>query len=373
LHRFSGAQRSLACQLALQRIPGVGPATFNKLVQQVSSPADIFNEPRLLKGIDPKIVSLLQTPDWDQVEQDLEWLSADNRHVIDQQHQHYPKLLQQIPDPPALLFVQGDINLLSKWQLAVVGSRNPSASGRDTAFEFARYLAQGDIVITSGLAAGIDAAAHKGALAASGKTIAVIGTGLDRVYPAAHRDLAHHIAQNGAIVSEFPLGTPPKAENFPRRNRIISGLSLGTLVVEAAVKSGSLITARMAMEQGREVFAIPGSIHNPLSRGCHQLIREGAKLVETANDIIEELGAMAGVVPQSGDNFAPNEEVLASAELDKDYQQLFEFLGYDPIHIDILIDKSGLTVDAVSSMLLLLELQGQVASLPGGRYVRTGT
>lgn len=373
MHRFSGAQRSLACQLALQRIPGVGPATFNKLVQQVSSPADIFNEPRLLKGIDPKIVSLLQTPDWDQVEQDLEWLSADNRHVIDQQHQHYPELLQQIPDPPALLFVQGDINLLGKWQLAVVGSRNPSASGRDSAFEFARYLAQGDIVITSGLAAGIDAAAHKGALAASGKTIAVIGTGLDRVYPAAHRDLAHHIAENGAIVSEFPLGTSPKAENFPRRNRIISGLSLGTLVVEAAVKSGSLITARMAMEQGREVFAIPGSIHNPLSRGCHQLIREGAKLVETANDIIEELGAMAGVVPQSGDNFAPREEVLASAELDKDYQQLFEFLGYDPIHIDILIDKSGLTVDAVSSMLLLLELQGQVASLPGGRYVRTGT
>ena len=373
MYRFSGAQRSLACQLALQRIPGVGPATFNKLVQQVSSPADIFNEPRLLKGIDPKIVSLLQTPDWDQVEQDLEWLSADNRHVIDQQHQHYPELLQQISDPPALLFVQGDINLLGKWQLAVVGSRNPSASGRDTAFEFARYLAQGDIVITSGLAAGIDAAAHKGALAASGKTIAVIGTGLDRVYPAAHRDLAHHIAENGAIVSEFPLGTSPKAENFPRRNRIISGLSLGTLVVEAAVKSGSLITARMAMEQGREVFAIPGSIHNPLSRGCHQLIREGAKLVETANDIIEELGAMAGVVPQSGDNFAPREEVLASAELDKDYQQLFEFLGYDPIHIDILIDKSGLTVDAVSSMLLLLELQGQVASLPGRRYVRTGT
>lgn len=373
MHRFSGAQRSLACQLALQRIPGVGPVTFNKLVQQVSSPADIFNEPRLLKGIDPKIISLLQTPDWDQVEQDLEWLSADNRHVIDQQHQHYPELLQQIPDPPALLFVQGDINLLGKWQLAMVGSRNPSASGRDTAFEFARYLAQGDIVITSGLAAGIDAAAHKGALAASGQTIAVIGTGLDRVYPAAHRDLAHHIAENGAIVSEFPLGTPPKAENFPRRNRIISGLSLGTLVVEAAVKSGSLITARMAMEQGREVFAIPGSIHNPLSRGCHQLIREGAKLVETANDIIEELGAMAGVVPQSGDNFAPNGEVLASAELDKDYQQLFEFLGYDPIHIDILIDKSGLTVDAVSSMLLLLELQGQVSSLPGGRYVRTGT
>jgi len=209
-------------------------------------------------------------------------------------------------------------------------------------------------------------------LTGAGKTIAVIGTGLDRVYPAAHRDLAHHIAENGAIVSEFPLGTSPKAENFPRRNRIISGLSLGTLVVEAAVKSGSLITARMAMEQGREVFAIPGSIHNPLSRGCHQLIREGAKLVETANDIIEELGAMAGVVPQSEAQTVFSQTDFNTKELDNDYQQLFEFLGYDPIHIDMLIDKSGLTADAVSSMLLLLELQGQVATLPGGRYVRTG-
>lgn len=373
MHRFSSSQLSLACQLALQRIPGVGPVTFNKLVNQVHHPADIFREARLLKGIDPKVLHLLQSPDWDQVERDLEWLSADNRHVIDQQHQFYPELLKQITDPPALLFVQGDVTLLSKWQLAIVGSRNPSASGRDSAFEFARYLVQGDIVITSGLATGIDAAAHKGALAAAGKTIAVIGTGLDRVYPAAHRDLAHHIAENGAIVSEFPLGTSPKAENFPRRNRIISGLSLGTLVVEAAVKSGSLITARMAMEQGREVFAIPGSIHSPLSRGCHQLIREGAKLVETANDIIEELGALAGVIPQDQQFSDPAAAMTESAELDNDYQQLFEFLGYDPIHIDILIDKSGLTVDAVSSMLLLLELQGKVASLPGGRYVRTGT
>lgn len=373
MHRFSASQLSLACQLALQRIPGVGPATFNKLLQQVHQPADIFQAPRLLKGVDPKIVSALQTPDWEQVERDLEWLSADNRHVIDQQHHLYPELLQQIPDPPALLYVQGDINLLNNWQLAIVGSRNPTASGSDTAFEFARYLAQGDIVITSGLATGIDAAAHKGALAASGKTIAVIGTGLDRVYPASHRNLAHHIAEGGAIVSEFPLGTSPKAENFPRRNRIISGLSLGTLVVEAAVKSGSLITARMAMEQGREVFAIPGSIHNPLSRGCHQLIREGAKLVETANDIIEELGAIAGVVPQALEKPTSLEQTSVQAELDNDYQLLFEFLGYDPIHIDILIDKSGLTADAVSSMLLLLELQGQVASLPGGRYVRNGT
>lgn len=374
MYRFSPEQQSLACLLALQRIPGVGSATFSKVVQQVNQPTDIFGESRLLTGLSTAVLQALQQPDWDQVERDLQWLSAaDNRYVIDQKHAFYPELLKQIPDPPALLFVQGDIHLLNKWQLAIVGSRNPSASGRDSAFEFARYLASGDMVITSGLAAGIDAAAHKGALAATGKTIAVIGTGLDRVYPAVHRELAHQITDSGVMVSEFPLGTPPKAENFPRRNRIISGLSLGTLVVEAALKSGSLITARMAMEQGREVFAIPGSIHNPLSRGCHQLIREGAKLVETANDIVEELGAMAGVVPQSADNEEATEVARSPEELDEDYQQLFMFLGYDPVHIDTLIDRSGLTAEAVSSMLLLLELQGQVAALPGGRYVRSGT
>lgn len=374
MFRFSPAQQPLACLLALQRIPGVGPVTFNKVLQQVNQPTDIFSDSRLLTGLSADVLQALQQPDWDQVERDLQWLSAaDNRYVIDQQHAFYPELLKQIPDPPALLFVQGDIHLLGKWQLAIVGSRNPSASGRDSAFEFARYLASGDMVITSGLASGIDAAAHKGALAVAGKTVAVIGTGLDRVYPAAHRELAHQITDHGVMISEFPLGTPPKAENFPRRNRIISGLSLGTLVVEAALKSGSLITARMAMEQGREVFAIPGSIHNPLSRGCHQLIREGAKLVETADDIIEELGAMAGVVPQFTANGETAEADQATGELDEDYQQLFMFLGYDPVHIDTLIDRSGLTVDAVSSMLLLLELQGQVAALSGGRYVRIGT
>jgi len=214
---------------------------------------------------------------------------------------------------------------------------------------------------------GVDAAAHQGALAGGGKTIAVIGTGLDRVYPAKHAALARDIAASGAIVSEFPLGTAPRAENFPRRNRIISGLSLGTLVVEAAVQSGSLITARMAMEQGREIFAIPGSIHNPLARGCHQLIRQGAKLVETAEDILEELGALAGV------RFLENEESephIEKQDTDSDYQVLFEYLGYDPIQIDSVIEKSGLTADAVSSMLLLLELNGQVESFPGGRYAR---
>ncbi len=331
----------------------------------------MFLAPNKVKDVSPQVQAAILEPDWNQVEQDLVWLSAEpNRHIITLHDKRYPELLKQIADPPSLLFAQGDVDLLSQWQIALVGSRNPSTSGSDTSYEFARYLAQGGITITSGLAMGIDAAAHKGALAVGGKTIAVVGTGLDRVYPAKHRSLAHDIAETGLIVSEFALGTPPRAENFPRRNRIISGLSLGTLVVEAAIRSGSLITARMAMEQAREVFAIPGSIHNPLARGCHKLIREGAKLVETANDILEELGALAGVQKSAVENVEQHND--KPQELDKDYQNLLENLGYDPIQVDVLIERSGLTADVVSSMLLLLELQGQVESLPGGRYVRLG-
>lgn len=319
-----------------------------------------------------KLHSALKKPDWQLVEQDLLWLASPDRYVLKLDDPRYPTLLKEIPDPPPLLFVQGDINCLQDWQLAIVGSRNPSASGRDSAFEFARYLASGGLHICSGLADGIDAAAHKGALAGGGKTIAVVGTGLDRVYPAKNRELAHQIAGQGAIVSEFPLGTPPLAENFPRRNRIISGLSLGTLVVEAALRSGSLITARMAMEQGREVFAMPGSIHNPLARGCHQLIREGVKLVETAEHILEELGAMAEFA-QITELPTDSQQSSRPVNDDAEYQQLFEHLGFDPIHIDELISRSGLTADAVSSMLLLLELQGRVSALPGGKYTRIGS
>lgn len=344
---------------------------FARLLSQFSTPEALFVEPSKAKDVPSQVQKALFEPDWDLIEQDLAWLEQENRHIVTIQDPRYPELLKQIADPPSLLFVQGDVDLLSQWQLAIVGSRNPSASGVDASYEFARYLAQGGLSITSGLAIGIDAAAHKGALSAGGKTIAVVGTGLDRVYPAKHRALAHDIADTGAIVSEFALGTPPRAENFPRRNRIISGLSLGSLVIEAAIRSGSLITARMAMEQGREVFAIPGSIHNPLARGCHKLIREGAKLVETATDILEELGALAGVqqpVVQSASQVTSEPQ-----ELDKDYQSLLDNLGYDPIQIDVLIERCGLTADVVSSMLLLLELQGQVESLPGGRYVQIGS
>jgi len=344
---------------------------FARLLSQFSTPEALFLDPSKAEGIPSQVQKALFEPDWDLIEKDLIWLEQDNRHIVTIQDPRYPELLKQIADPPGLIFVQGDVDLLSQWQLAIVGSRNPSASGVDASYEFARYLAQGGISITSGLAIGIDAAAHKGALSAGGKTIAVVGTGLDRVYPAKHRELAHEIADSGAIISEFALGTPPKAENFPRRNRLISGLSLGTLVIEAAIRSGSLITARMAMEQGREVFAIPGSIHNPLARGCHKLIREGAKLVETATDILEELGALAGVQQPIIEN--TRQAVSEPQELDKDYQCLLENLGYDPIQIDVLIERCGLTADVVSSMLLLLELQGQVESLPGGRYVQIGS
>lgn len=353
----------------------MGPVTFQKLLAENDSPQQILDKPQQLKTIDSRIQQALKQPDWGKVESDLRWLEQPGRLILTLHDALYPDLLREIPDPPPLLYLQGDAALLNSWQLAMVGSRNPTASGRQTAEDFARYLAGGGLTVTSGLATGIDAAAHKGALKAEGHTIAVVGTGLDRVYPAKHRDLAHQIASTGLLVSEFPLGTPPKAENFPRRNRIISGLSLGTVIVEAALRSGSLITARMAMEQGREVFAIPGSIHNPLARGCHQLIREGAKLVETADHIIEELGALAGVQFSAEKPSSPTtESALPETDLpDGDYQILFEHLGFDPIHIDQLVVDSGLTADAVSSMLLLLELQGQVASMPGGRYVRTGS
>lgn len=359
----------MACWLALHRTPGVGPITFARLLTQFSDPQALFAKPNSAENISARTRSALLEPNWNKVEQDLAWFDESDRHIVTLHDPRYPELLKEIADPPSLLFVQGDVDLLSQWQIAMVGSRNPSASGRDTSYEFSRYMAQGGLTITSGLAMGVDAAAHQGALSGQGKTIAVIGTGLDRVYPAKHRELAHDIASTGAIVSEFALGTAPRAENFPRRNRIISGLSLGTLVVEAALRSGSLITARMALEQGREVFAIPGSIHNPLARGCHQLIRDGAKLVETAQDILEELGSLAGF---QGEENVIVARVDSETGLDEDYQILLDQLGYDPIQIDLLIERCRLTADVVSSMLLLLELQGMVESLPGGRYVRSG-
>lgn len=350
-----------------------GGARLRHLLEAFGDPAGVLAASRtaLLPHFDgdaARIDVLLADPDAAFHERELAWLDQPNNHLIRSTDEVYPALLRETGDAPALLFVCGDPACLSDPQLAVVGSRNPTRGGCETARAFSDHLARAGLAITSGLALGIDACAHEAALAAGGYTIAVAGTGLDRVYPAAHRELAHAIATHGAFVSEFPLGTPPLRENFPRRNRLISGLSLGVLVVEAALKSGSLITARLAADQGREVFAIPGSIHSPLSRGCHALIRQGAKLVETADDIIEELGALAGFM--AAPVAAATRSMMPVVE-DAREARLLELLGHDPVDMDTLIQRSGLTAAAVSSMLLAMELRGLVEAQPGGKYQRT--
>ncbi len=276
---------------------------------------------------------------------------------------HYPSLLKEISAPPPLLYVNGNPDLLNHPQIAIVGSRNPSDVGKQIAADFAATLASQGFAITSGLALGIDAASHQGALKADGFTIAVAGTGPDRVYPARHQQLARDITQQGALVSEFPPGTSAKASHFPQRNRIISGLSMGLLVVEAAKKSGSLITARCAIDQGREVFAIPGSIHNPLARGCNALIRDGAKLVETTEDILEELKQFAS-------KSAPETPKTPTLTIDTEHQSLLNSVQYSPTSIDSLVQTTGNSVETISSMLLVLELQGFISAVAGGCYIR---
>ncbi len=356
--------------LTLHHAPGIGAVTIQRLLERYTSPAAALHaaahrEPDL----DPEALRFLRQPDRERIERDLAWAEQPGNHIITCRDPAYPALLLQIADPPPLLYVLGNVEVLGQLQLGMVGSRNPSASGHRTATEFARHLALAGLTITSGLALGIDAASHRGALDAGKPTIAVMGTGLDRVYPSRHRELAHAIAEHGALVSELPTGTAPKPENFPRRNRIISGLSLGILVVEAAIRSGSLITARCAGEQGREVFAIPGSIHNPLARGCHALIRQGAKLVETAQDVIDELGALAGACTPP-ELLAGDQARVPATELSTDYVQLLDSIGYDPTSVDALVETSGLTPAEVSSMLLQLEMSGYVASSAGGMYNR---
>ncbi|MFM1892048.1 MAG: hypothetical protein RLZ44_1125 [Pseudomonadota bacterium] len=360
---------TLRAWLLLLRAPGTGSRTLLPLLGPVPDPR------RLAAGrsaqLPARLRDWLRQPDWAQIDQDLTWLAAPEHHLVPIGSAAYPPLLRETPDPPLALFVLGDPELLALPQIAMVGSRNPSSGGRRTAHDFAAHFAARGLTVTSGLASGIDGACHQGALDGGGLTLAVTGTGLDRVYPASHRELAHRIvAAGGALVSEFPPGTPPKPGHFPRRNRIISGLALGTLVVEAALQSGSLITARQALEQGREVFAIPGSIHNPLARGCHRLIREGAKLVETADDVLEELGPLLGGLPAPAGDPVPAE--AASPSQDPDYQRLLGAMGYDPMAVDTLVALTGLAPASVSSMLLLLELEGHVSSVPGGLFARTG-
>ena len=358
--------------LALHRASGVGPVAFGSLLALFKQPADIFDCPATqleAAGFNQATIDAIHTPDWDGVQRDLAWLhESDSHHILTLNDQEYPALLQQIPDPPPVLFVNGGIDCLNNDQIAMIGSRNPTPSGKQTATDFARHLAAAGLTISSGLAIGIDAACHRGALDANGCTIAVTGTGLDRIYPARNKALAHQIPETGALVSEFPVGTQARPENFPRRNRIISALSMGTLVIEAALRSGSLITARFALEQGREVFAIPGSIHNPLAKGCHHLIKEGAKLVETADDIISELLPLVERSQKQNQVIENNENYSPSP--DQEYAQLLNNMGFDPVSVDEIINRSGLTAEEVSSMMLILELQGYVASSPGGCYIR---
>jgi DNA processing protein len=321
-------------------------------------------------GLAGEKCAAIASPDETALATTLAWLEGDQHKLVAWGDDAYPEMYTQIPAPPLLLYVNGDTSALQLPAIAIIGSRNPTQGGIRNAHNFSKHLAGQGFAIVSGLAQGIDAAAHHGALEAGGKTIAFLGTGIDRVYPALNRDLAHAIASQGALVSEYPLGAAPERWHFPERNRLISGLSLGTLVVEAARRSGSLITARLAAEQGREVFALPGSIHNPLSRGCHELIRQGAKLVETAGDILAELRPLTEHMLGATSPAAQGPDPVA--EPDDDYAELRKHLGHDPVSIDDLEKQSGLTIDQLSSMLLILELHGEVESLSGGRYTLAG-
>jgi DNA processing protein len=357
--------------LRLLHAEGIGPSRFQLLLDALGSPAGVLqaSDAQLRStGLTQELIDQLHAVDDATIEADLKWAEHPGHYILTLDDPAYPKHLLNINAPPPVLYVMGDPEVLSHPGIGIVGSRNPTPSGREIAFDFARELAGYGLCITSGLAMGIDTAAHKGALKADGITIAVAATGLDRVYPSSNRGLAHQIVEQGALISEFPIGTEVRAGHFPRRNRIISGLSLGTLVVEAALRSGSLITARLAMEQGREVFAIPGSINNPLARGCHQLLREGARLVESAADILEEL---AGRISLSSTPQTPEKAAQTKPdELNPDHAHLLEKMGFDPISIDQLVQYCGLTAEEVSSMLLIMELEGRVAALPGGFYQR---
>ena len=358
----------LAAWLRLLRTPGIGRDTARRLLAACGTPEAVFaaKAATLRELATAAQVSALATrPERhdEQLAATVAWLDADpTHHVLTLGDGSFPALLLETADPPLLLYGHGRLDLLGAPALAVVGSRNPSAQGIDNARAFAQHLSQAGLTIVSGMALGIDGAAHEGGLAGRGSTIAVVGTGLDRIYPARHRALAHRIGKEGLLMSEFELGMPPLPENFPRRNRLIAGLSRGTLVVEAALPSGSLITARQALEAGREVFAIPGSIHSPQSRGCHALIKQGAKLVDSADDILGELNWAPGGVAAS----AP-----AAAHPTAD-DALLSALGHDPATLDALLARTGETAATLSARLLELELDGRVARLAGGLYQRRG-
>jgi len=350
--------------IALTLVPEVGDRSIRKLLSVFGSPSAVLGAPSayLERVVTRRIADqIVAGPPRDAVEIALRWLDTDGHHLVTLGDSDYPPLLLDISDPPSVLYVMGRRELLASDGIAVVGSRNPTSQGIDHAEAFSAALSNAGLRTISGLAEGIDAAAHRGGLAGKAGTVAVVGTGLDRVYPACNRELAEKIREHGVLLSEFPLGTRARPGNFPRRNRIISGLSKGCLIVEAALQSGSLITARCALEQGREVFAIPGSIHSPLSKGCHLLIKQGAKLVESVADILEDLQIDAA--PGSSSEHSSTTDVVITGHL-------LVHLGYDPVDVDTLCARSQLPPEDVMSQLLELELAGRIAVLPGGLYQR---
>lgn len=359
----SDALKEKSLWVALSFIQGLGSQTYCQLLKAFGDPDSIFTTPfkQLNEIVTEKIaLDIGKGVDEDALKDTIQWLSQPNNYLVTLADAHYPKTLLEINDPPPFLYAKGNLALLNQPSIAIVGSRNASVQGEKNAEAFAQGLCEYGLCVVSGMALGIDGAAHRGALKANGATIAVVGTGLDIVYPAKHRDLAHQIIEkNGLIISEFPLGTPSKPQNFPRRNRIISGLSLGCLVVEANLQSGSQITARLAGEQGREVFAIPGSIHSPMSKGCHRLIKQGAKLVDDLRDIIDEIG-IENIKPQSTENIAVSDTTIE--------HKLLDLMGFEPTSLEALVHLSDLTVSELSSILMLLELEGKIASLNGGLY-----
>jgi DNA processing protein len=348
--------------LRLSLLPGLGDESFRRLLVAFGSPDRILGAAHheLSRIVPAKVArAIAGASASDSLERTTAWLADSANLIITLADARYPQGLLQMPDPPPVLYVKGNPALLNAPALAIVGSRNATPQGVALAESFASTLSDAGLTIVSGLALGIDAAAHRGGLAGRSRSIAVVGTGLDIVYPARNRALAHALAESGALMSEFPLGTGALAGNFPRRNRLISGLARGCLVIEAATQSGSLITARLANEQGREVFAVPGSVHSPLSKGCHLLIKQGAKLVESAQDVLEELNMSASAMPSP---------IVSVGEGPS--ATLLEHLGFDACDVDTLILRSGLTSDAVSALLTQLELEGRIAALPGGRYQR---
>jgi len=360
------------------RTPGLGPGGLRERLDAAGGDirAVLAQLRRGAARLDEPARIWLARPDEARLDADLAWLAKPGHRLLRCTEADFPPQLEHIPQPPAVLFVAGDAGLLLHPQVAIVGARGASAVGLAHARAFALALAQAGFAITSGMADGIDGAAHAAALEAGAKTLAVVGTGPDRVYPRKHHALARRVAAQGALVSEFPPGTPARPDHFPRRNRIIAGLALGTLVVEAGLRSGSLITARLAAEQGREVFALPGSIHHPLARGCHRLIRDGARLVETAAEIVETLtpaARMLGGELAARLGAADGEAAacgLVEAGIDPEHRRLLTELGHEPATLDELVQRTGQSAAALSSMLLMLELEARVASLPGNRYQR---